>query len=360
MDYNVTYRQKDKGIQCIVSYKDNLGKWKQKSKQGFKTQKESKVWIKNTVDALEEEMKLDTLVDPRLKEITFKVLMDKYIEHKKIHRTYATIRQTEFARNKFETLEDMLVKEITSLHTQDCIDGMVKQGLSHNTVSSYITAIKTAFNYAIDKKIINVNPLDRMTIPENKVDDRIKALDKHEYRMLIAQIKNKKYRIASILAATCGLRIGEIMGLCRDRVDLTNATIKIDQQWKRLGKNNWGFGELKRKNSNRIIPIPNDTVKELEKYLLETPSHISGRIFYNNKNVSNLSEDISATYRKLGYDITIHDLRHTYATFLIGNGVDFKTAAKLLGHDIEMTMKTYSHVTDDMMKKATQTINRIF
>lgn len=35
MDYNITYRQKDKGIQCIISYKDNNGKWK----QGFKTQK---------------------------------------------------------------------------------------------------------------------------------------------------------------------------------------------------------------------------------------------------------------------------------------------------------------------------------
>ena len=37
LNYNLTFREKDKGWQCIVSYKDKLGKWKQKSKQGFKT-----------------------------------------------------------------------------------------------------------------------------------------------------------------------------------------------------------------------------------------------------------------------------------------------------------------------------------
>lgn len=37
MQYNITYREKDKEIQFIISYKDNYGKWKQKSKQGFKT-----------------------------------------------------------------------------------------------------------------------------------------------------------------------------------------------------------------------------------------------------------------------------------------------------------------------------------
>ena len=47
-------------------------------------------------------------------------------------------------------------------------------------------------------------------------------------------------------------------------------------------------------------------------------------------------------------------------TTLISRGVDFKTVAKLMGHDVEQTMKTYSHVTDEMMDNATQLINKIF
>ena len=60
---------------------------------------------------------------------------------------------------------------------------------------------------------------------------------------------------------------------------------------------------------------------------------------------------------KCGFNITIHSLRHTYATNLIANGLDFKTTAKLLGHTVEQTMKTYSHVNDDMMDNARKIIN---
>ena len=68
----------------------------------------------------------------------------------------------------------------------------------------------------------------------------------------------------------------------------------------------------------------------------------------------------STHIKKAGYDITIHELRHTYATILISNGVDFKTAAKLLGHDVEQTMKVYSHVTSDMLENAKNIIENIF
>ena len=69
---------------------------------------------------------------------------------------------------------------------------------------------------------------------------------------------------------------------------------------------------------------------------------------------------MSKIYKKLGYEITIHDLRHTYATHLIANGLDFKTVAQLMGHDVQETIKTYSHVTDDMIKKAANVIEKIF
>ena len=63
---------------------------------------------------------------------------------------------------------------------------------------------------------------------------------------------------------------------------------------------------------------------------------------------------------KLNLQITVHDLRHTYATRLISNGVDYKTAAGLLGHDVKETMAIYSHINDDMLKKATDIIGNIF
>ncbi len=56
MDYNITYREKDGGIQAIVSYKKN-GEWKQKSKRGFKKKGDAKTWAQNKVDDLKKIIK---------------------------------------------------------------------------------------------------------------------------------------------------------------------------------------------------------------------------------------------------------------------------------------------------------------
>ncbi|SFC21403.1 Phage integrase family protein [Clostridium uliginosum] len=78
-----------------------------------------------------------------------------------------------------------------------------------------------------------------------------------------------------------------------------------------------------------------------------------------NRSTSETDAFLNRKFKKLGFNITIHELRHTSATKLIV-GIDFKTAAKLLGHYVKETMKTYSHVNDDMMQRATDLIGKIF
>lgn len=56
--------------------------------------------------------------------------------------------------------------------------------------------------------------------------------------------------------------------------------------------------------------------------------------------------------KALGFDVCLYELRHTYATKLIKSGLDLKTVAYLMGHDLKMTIEVYSHVTEDMINKA--------
>lgn len=360
MDYNVTFRKKDKSLQCIISYKDENGKWRQKSRQGFKAQKDAKPWIDKTVEGLEDKIKLTEIMDPLFQNITFKDLCAIYISHKELYNVYGTIRSAKFAIKKFDKLDDMEVTEIRNLHVQDCVDSMAKEGLKPDTIKTYLSMVKTIFNYAIHpSKIIRDNPCDNIKLPVDKSDDKVKALTKKELNDLLSKLKKPRYYIISLLAGTCGLRLGEIMGLTWDNIDFKNKIITINKQWKRLGDKEWGFGTVKQKNSNREVPIPPKTNSELKKYKKNNPTDIYNRVILDT-NVATLSTTLSRNYKKAGFDITVHDLRHTYATMLIANGVDFKTAAKLLGHDIEMTMRIYSHVTDDMMAKAKDTINYIF
>ena len=61
MQYNITYREKNKGIQFIISYKLN-GKWKQKSKQGFKSKKEAKKVADKTLNLLKQDLNDNTKI----------------------------------------------------------------------------------------------------------------------------------------------------------------------------------------------------------------------------------------------------------------------------------------------------------
>lgn len=69
---------------------------------------------------------------------------------------------------------------------------------------------------------------------------------------------------------------------------------------------------------------------------------------------------LNKKFKKLGFNITIHELRHTYATKLTANGIDFKTVAQILEHTVEQTMKTYSHVTNDMFNRASTILTNVF
>ena len=106
---------------------------------------------------------------------------------------------------------------------------------------------------------------------------------------------------------------------------------------------------MKTKNSNRVVPVTKSFIKTLKNYKSLGPISIDNRIAPFNK--PSIEKYLNPKLREYA-DISMHELRHTYATLLIHNGVDFKTVAKILGHDVKQTLDTYSHVTDDMMEVA--------
>lgn len=364
MEYNITYRKKDKGWQYIINVKTN-GRWKYAgSKQGFSTRGLAKAAADEHVERLKEKAEIQEETSPEYKDITFKQLVEIYKKHKSLHQTMNTVRSFEGAILHFKSLDDKTVINITPLDVQSCVDNMIEQGLSMSSIKLYISIIKTFFNFAISPyKIIKYNPINDIRISKThdglRKNLKVKALSKSELEDLLSKISFPKYYIASLLASKCGLRLGEILGLTWDRIDMKTAMITIDRQWKELSKNEWGFGLPKSDNSCRVVPAPAVVIGELEKYKKQYPLHISGRILPY-ASTKNFGSTLRECYRSIGYDISVHDLRHTYATTLIANGLDFKTVAKLMGHDVEETIRTYSHVTSDMFDNATKIINSIF
>lgn len=359
MDYNVTYRKKDKSLQCIISYKDENGKWKQKSKQGFKAQKDAKPWIDETTKLLEEKMNLR--LNNEYNGITYKEYRKLYVKDVAQYQEYASEQHYMHSLEKFSKLDDILLRDISFIHIQDCVNDMIKEGLSVTTIKNYIGNIKTAFNEAAKQyKIIPNSPIDdNLKYPKPKTNDKAKALNKIELDELLSKLYPHRDYYIALIAATCGLRLGEIIGLTLPNIDLDNAKLHVTQQWKQTSKGVYGLGKLKSKNSYRTVPIPPKTITALKEYLSTAVIDTNKRIFLD-RTTGVASGRLLKKIRRFGFDNTVHDLRHTYASFLTFNGIDVKTGSKLMGHTVQMFIKTYSHFNDDMMTAATVKINTMF
>lgn len=353
MQYNITYREKDKGIQFIISYKVN-GKWKQRSKQGFKKQSLAKLAADKELDKLKKDLELQSKLDREFERITFKEFSEIFMEHARLYKEGNTLINYNTAINRLNMLNDFELLKITNMDIQNCVDNLIKEGLKISSIKKYLSILHFIFNYAKKKKVILENPVSDIEYPKEKNKEEKKALTKYQLDDLLSKIKNRKYKIISMLAGKCGLRIGEICGLYRSDIDEKNRVIKIDHQWKKLKSGEYGLGSVKHENSKRIVPIPDSIADELFKYKNESLIYMDGRLFPNNASLTNT---LKRVYKSIGYDISVHELRHTYATHLIANGMDWKTTAQFLGHDIKQTMNTYTHVTQDMINKAKKIIN---
>lgn len=364
MDYNITYRKKDKGIQVIISYKDDLGRWRQKSKQGFPDTREGNKKAKSAADLMLQELKENSALNiyKDMENLTIGELKEDYLKHIKIHREYNTFKNYEQSLNCFK-IDNIEIRKIKLADIQKCIDKLTNS-VSVTTIKRRTTIFKCMLNYSNKQYNIPIPNMSNLTFPssKNKIDKR--ALETSEQIDLLHHFKfrgDQDYYIVVLLASTCGLRVGEILGLKWNDIDFRNNQIDINKQWK-INKftNIYDFGDLKSKNSYRIVPVSKSTIDELQR--IRSSSNVIN-MFDTRLIKSSRTDSISINLGKVlkrKFNITIHELRHTYATNLIKNGIDFKTAAAILGHDIEQTMKTYAHVTDGMMKEAAKLIAKIF
>lgn len=356
MQYNITYREKDKGIQFIISYKDETGKWKQKSKQGFKKKSDAKKAADKMLDQLKENINFNP--PSELKGITFGEFGKMYLEHMKLYREWKTTQSTQTVLNRFSDLDNLEITKITVLDIQPIVDAQTKEGLNPNTIIYYLKKLTIIFNSAKNQYNL-IKTIPTKNIKVNKPKNIIKkALNETETNKLLNDFKNNEYYLVVFLLIKTGMRIGEVLGLTWSDINLKDNSININKQWKKLKDGSSNFGDLKTKNSERVLPISNLVSAELLRYR-KNIINIDNRVF-EFKDKEHVIGETNKLLKSYGYNITVHELRHTYATKLIANGLDFKTAATLLGHDVKQTIKTYSHVNNDMMERAKNLIENIF
>lgn len=242
-----------------------------------------------------------------------------------------------------------------------------KEGLSGRSVQFIHVVLHGALKQAVKLGYLPYNPCERTQPPKAKARE-IRILTKEELERFLSCAREHRLYPAFFLLATTGLRRGELLGLRWQDVDLERGTITVNQNLVSLNRG-VAFQEPKSKAGGRSIPLLPEAVevlKEWRKKWLEEklklgpgwpdcdlvfPSEVHTpiyprnftRVFYEILKKANLS------------GVTIHSLRHTYATLLLEAGEHPKVVQELLGHSsITMTLDTYSKVVPGLKERAVE------
>ena len=230
-------------------------------------------------------------------------------------------------------------------------------GVSDRMVRSCHALCRSSLEKAVEEGLITRNPSIGCKLPPKK-NGEMKVLTQNEIVRLLNQAYDEGYYEMFLLELTTGMRRGEILGLKWRDLNLETGELNIKRQLTTKG-----ISVPKTKSSIRTVLLPPDMLdllremKKTAKYDWIFPSPVKEG---EPRNPTAITKRFRIMLERAHCKhVRFHDLRHTFATMALENGMDVKTLSAMIGHvSSETTLNIYSHVTDTMRAQAAVKIDR--
>ncbi|QLY39617.1 site-specific tyrosine recombinase XerD [Hujiaoplasma nucleasis] len=242
------------------------------------------------------------------------------------------------------------LNDIHKDHIQNFSRSLSRKNNSNSTITRKLSSIRSFHRYLMSENIV-----------DKDISRKVKKPKTHKFLPTVLNMRevedmiNLTYENSDPLslrnqalieiAYGSGLRVSELLNLRISDLHLNKGLVNI------LGKG----------NKERIIPLNENAVLAIQKYIIEARPLLKAKkadLLFVNKFGQPLSRvGFFKLIKKLANDVHIqkqvspHTLRHSYATHLLENGADLRTVQELLGHEDILTTENYTHVSKKRINK---------
>ena len=280
------------------------------------------------------------------KDLKLKTAIEEYKEYKSTRIKATSLLNIGLALDKlYKYFGDINLSDIDTLMLNKFFNSLETSAGSKKTTRLYLNSF---FKFYRLNRNIAYNPVEALELPKKEEKEELQWTLELDEEVLEAIRKDKKYKLPLLILYTTGIRIGELLGITPQDIDLKAKTISINKtlaRWKDSdGTINQELTSTKNKYSNRIVYINDEIVDLLKPYLKYRKG---GRIF--TMTVSTMNNAI----KRIKPGLHNHSLRHFAACRWYNSGISLKAIKKILGHspNSTVTLNIYAKLNDSTVEE---------
>ena len=278
------------------------------------------------------------------------------------HEGYAIVVR----RHIIPVVGSVLIANLAPSHVKRLIDGVLAAGLSPRTAQYVHAVLRSALSEAERLDLVANNVAARIRRPRTETR-RGKPFDRQEVPALLAAIRDEKYEPVYVLALCTGLRLGELLALRQGDINFERGTLTVSGTLQRFG------GHLhilppKSRASRRTLALSRNATRALVMQRAQAAAFeesADSLLFVSTVGTALEPRNVLRVFQRHLSAAGIprrrfHDLRHTFATLLLEQGIHHRVVMEILGHSsISTTLDIYSHVSLDLQREALSALDRV-